>query len=237
MARRQGKGWGAGSVEHELGAAGSLMGAGSTIRLAVDVGGNIGNYTAAIRKAHPNAEVHMFEPAQTNIDALNTRFGTDALVSVQPFALAAIASEATLYSDKPGSGLGSLTRRRLEHRGNAFDVSETISTKVFDDYWKSTLDSRPIDLLKLDIEGHELDALGGSNEALKSTHVVQFEFGGCNIDTRTFFQDFWYFFQEREFDLYRITPGGVARVKKYRERDEFFSTTNYLAVSRNFERK
>ncbi|MFT4726860.1 MAG: FkbM family methyltransferase [Granulosicoccus sp.] len=232
MARRQGKGWGAGSVQHELNAAGSLTGK-AALNLAIDVGGNVGNYTAAIRTAHPNAEVHMFEPSQTNIDALAARFGSDERVTVQPFALASSVMEATLFSDKPGSGLGSLTKRRLDHRGNDFDVSESVKTKVFDHYWKEVLRSRPIDLLKLDIEGHELDALNGSVEALAHTRVVQFEFGGCNIDTRTFFQDFWYFFRERNFDLYRITPRGVAKIDKYRERDEFFSTTNYLALAKD----
>ncbi len=231
-ARRQGKGWGSGSVEHELRAAGSLMGNNTDITLAIDVGGNVGNYTGAIRTVHPGAEVHMFEPSKTNIDILMGRFSDDSQVTVQPFALSSSVSEATLYSDKPGSGLGSLTRRRLDHRGNDFDVSETISTRIFDDYWKETLGSRRIDLFKLDIEGHELDALNGSVEALANTRVVQFEFGGCNIDTRTFFQDFWYFFTERNFALYRITPGGVALVDKYRERDEFFSTTNYLALAK-----
>lgn len=231
-ARRQGKGWGAGSVQHELNAAGSLTN-NADLNLAIDVGGNVGNYTAAIRTAHPQAEVHMFEPSKTNIDTLATRFGSDELVTVQPFALASSVMQATLFSDKPGSGLGSLTKRRLDHRGNDFDVSESVQTMVFDSYWKDVLNSRPIDLFKLDIEGHELDALNGSAEALAQTRVVQFEFGGCNIDTRTFFQDFWYFFTERNFTLYRITPGGVARIDKYRERDEFFSTTNYLALAKD----
>lgn len=231
LARRQGKGWGSGSVEHELRAAGSLLGSNTAIQLAIDVGGNVGNYTAAIRQAHPDAEVHMFEPASTNIKTLTSRFDGDANVVIQPYALASSVSEATLYSDKPGSVLGSLTKRRLDHRGNPFDVAESVTTRVFDDYWQNTLNGRTIDLFKLDIEGHELDALNGSTHALEHTRIVQFEFGGCNIDTRTFFQDFWYFFKERNFSLYRITPGGVALIDKYRERDEFFSTTNYLAVS------
>jgi len=99
----------------------------------------------------------------------------------------------------------------------------------FEDYWKSELGSENIDFVKLDIEGHELDALNGFGDALKFIKVIQFEFGGCNIDTRTFWQDFWYFFTENNFVLYRITPFGITKIKKYRELDEFFSTTNFLA--------
>ncbi|HIO21636.1 MAG TPA: FkbM family methyltransferase, partial [Nitrospirales bacterium] len=91
------------------------------------------------------------------------------------------------------------------------------------------LDRQHISVCKIDIEGHELDALNGFGEALKHIDVIQFEFGGCNIDTRTFFQDFWYFFTERGFDIYRITPFGAVKINRYRELDEFFTTTNYLA--------
>ena len=92
-----------------------------------------------------------------------------------------------------------------------------------------TIWSAKLDFVKLDIEGHELDARNGVGEALKFIAVIQFEFGGCNIDTRTFWQDFWYFFKKNNFDLYRITPFGKIKIKKYREIDEFFSTSNFLA--------
>ena len=64
--------------------------------------------------------------------------------------------------------------------------------------------------------------------------VIQFEFGGSNIDTRTFFQDFWYFFKDRNFSIYRITPNGILPIREYTEHDEFFSTTNYIAVNRKY---
>ena len=60
----------------------------------------------------------------------------------------------------------------------------------------------------------------------------QFEFGGTNIDTRTYFRDFWYFFKECGFILYRITPLGAELIRTYRESDEYFMTTNFIAVKR-----
>ena len=89
-----------------------------------------------------------------------------------------------------------------------------------------------MDIVKIDIEGHELSALNGFGKAIFSTSVIQFEFGGCNIDTKTYFQNFWYFFKEHNFDLFRITPLGIEGIKSYKESDEYFSTTNYIAVNR-----
>jgi hypothetical protein len=65
--------------------------------------------------------------------------------------------------------------------------------------------------------------------------ALQFEFGGCNIDTRTFFQDFWYFFKSYNFDIYRVGPFGVKEIVAYSELDEFFSTTNFIAVNRKLK--
>jgi len=142
------------------------------------------------------------------------------------------SGSASLFADEAGSGLGSLTKRRLDHFRIAFDAEETVTTIRFEDYWLAELQGRPLDLVKLDIEGHELAALRGFGRALQATRALQFEFGGCNIDTRTYFQDFWYFFQEQGFELHRITPFGAERIRRYKERDEFFKTTNYIAVQR-----
>jgi len=62
--------------------------------------------------------------------------------------------------------------------------------------------------------------------------MVMFEFGGCNIDTRTFFRDFWHFFSDRGMRLHRITPGGsLFPLDRYTESLEQFRTTNFLAVA------
>lgn len=60
--------------------------------------------------------------------------------------------------------------------------------------------------------------------------VLQFEFGGCNIDTRTYFKDFWQLASMEGFIIYRMAPVGLVCIDRYRESDEFFSTTNFLAV-------
>ena len=141
--------------------------------------------------------------------------------------------QATLWYDTEGSGIASLTKRDLAHVGVSFDKSETVTTTTIDDYCAEHGISR-IDLLKLDIEGHELDALAGASTMCgrQAIGMVMFEFGGCNIDTRTFFLDFWHFFTEGGTRLYRITPGGrLFPLDRYTESLEQFRTTNFLAVA------
>lgn len=47
-----------------------------------------------------------------------------------------------------------------------------------------------INLLKMDIKDHELDAFAGVKEVFNKDAIVivTFEFDGCNIDTHIFFQ-------------------------------------------------
>jgi FkbM family methyltransferase len=226
----QGKGYGTATIKEEVKLVMQILG--KTPQLSVDIGGNIGEYTAELRKNNPNCKIHTFEPSATNIEKLKARFIDDKNIKIIPYAVSNISESTILFSNKPGSGLASLTKRKLEHFNIDFEFQEPVNTLRFEDYWIEQLNQQPIDIVKIDIEGHELAAFDGFGKAIQATKVFQFEFGGCNIDSRTYFQDFWYFFKESDFDIYRITPLGLERIEKYRENDEFFSTTNYIAANR-----
>jgi len=227
----QGKGYGSSTIFQENLLVQKMLA--RSAKIAIDIGGNIGDYTAELRRRNPRAEIHTFEPSTTNIEKLNQRFSGDKKIIIVPFAVSEGDGSATLFSNAAGSGMGSLTQRRLGHFNVEFNVAEVVNMIRFETYWHEKLGGCVLDIVKLDVEGHELAALKGFGESIFSTRVVQFEFGGCNIDTRTYFQDFWYFFKDHQFDLFRITPLGVDMISKYKESDEFFSTTNYIAVNRN----
>lgn len=224
----QGKGWGVDTVHIEFSHALSLLDD-PEVKLCIDIGGNKGTYTDEIIQQRPQAEVIIFEPAHSNIEVLKQRFGQNNKITVEPFAIFSSTGTATLHSNTDGSGLASLTKRRLQHFNIDFELTEEIRTITFEDYWKNQPDQREIDICKIDIEGHELDALIGFGDMIRKVRVFQFEFGGGNVDTRTYFQDFWYLFQKHNFEIYRITPLGLVRIEAYREHDEFFLLTNYLA--------
>jgi len=223
-----GKGAGAGTVRKELSAV-LRVSEQRDVRIFVDVGGNKGVYTEQVVARFPDCKVVIFEPAEVNVCTLREKFSDNPNVTIEQAALSNITGESFLYSDCEGSGLASLTKRRLDHFGIEFSTAESVKRIKFEDYWEKHLDSAKIDICKIDIEGHELDCLSGFGRAIDFIDVIQFEFGGCNIDTRTFFQDFWYFFKERGFSLYRIAPIGVIKIHQYREIDESFRTTNYIA--------
>ena len=225
-----GKGYGAHSVAKETQMLKKFLDA---PRLGIDIGGNKGEYASNLRLNFPKMEIHIFEPAKVNNDKLTSRFSDDPHIFINQVAVSDQQGSADLFSDVPGSGLGSLTKRNLDHFGINFDLKESVRTIRFEDYWKSNLLMRDIDIAKIDVEGNEYAVLMGFGEAIKKIKVIQFEFGGCNIDTRIFFRDFWYFFKNYSFKIYRITPFGLEYLSTYRENDETFLTTNFLCVNQS----
>jgi FkbM family methyltransferase len=227
-----GKGSGSASLVEEVSAALSLVPL--TRRegiVALDVGANVGGWAAALLDAEPSANVFCFEPGNDAFCELAARFVDAPNVQCVQLAVAERSGTAQLWADRPGSGLASLSHRKLDHFGIDFSLSQDVTVTTLDD-WCQEQNVKP-DLIKLDIEGHELSALSAGTQVLTQACVVQFEFGGCNIDSRTYFQDFFYFFQDIGFSLFRLGPRGLIPIPRYKEADEAFVTTNFFALSKH----
>jgi FkbM family methyltransferase len=195
-----------------------------------DVGANIGSYSILLNNTlGVKAEIFSFEPSATTYKKLFSN--TAALSNVKSFNFGFGEDKAVLplFSDANESGLASLYDRRLSHFNIQMDKREDIEITTIDNFCLEN-NIAHIHFLKLDVEGHELKVLKGAGKMIASKNVdfIQFEFGGCNIDSRTFFQDFFYLFKN-DFILYRIVKDGLYKIENYKEMYEAFATTNYLA--------
>lgn len=195
-----------------------------------DVGANVGDYARMVLDRIPNVKLHAFEPSSTCAAQLRDRTA-DPRCECHGFGFSDHDGEAELHGNAAGSTLSSLHKRRLDHFGIHFNRSEPISLRRIDGFCAEQGIER-LHLLKLDVEGHELAALRGSERMLAEGRIdiIQFEFGGTNIDSRTYFQDFWYLL--KDFAIHRILRNGLARISAYRESEEMFMAQNFLAVRR-----
>lgn len=229
----RGIGTGADVLESGEGAAfATLAGRAQPPYCIFDVGANHGQFLQLARRHIPLTQmhVHCFEPSATAFAVLSD-CGAHG-VTLNKFGLSTESGKARLHFDEPGSGMASLTKRDLAFRGIDFDGSEEVDLDTLDAYC-SRNGILGIDLLKIDVEGHELDVMRGGKQLFASRRIgmVLFEFGGTSIDTRTFFRDFWDFFEGVGFDLYRITPSGYSNpIHDYAESEEQFLTMNLLAI-------
>jgi FkbM family methyltransferase len=203
-----------------------------------DVGSNVGQFLqlALDNIAPDDLSIHCFEPGHETFKSLvefskklNKREG----IKLNNIGIGKEQGEGVLHFDRHGSGLASLTKRKLDHYGIDFEKSEKVEIGTIDNYCLENAINH-IHLLKIDIEGHELDALVSATRMFetKSIDIVTFEFGGTNIDTRTFFREFWYFFRDAKMRIFRITPSGyLSPIDSYNEIHEQFAATNFIAVS------
>jgi FkbM family methyltransferase len=201
-----------------------------------DVGANVGDYATAVLERFLDVELHCFEPSPGAFARLHQRIGSNrASPSLHPFGLGACDVTVPFYADAPGSGLGSVYSRRLDHYGIPFDRQYDVRLRRLDDV-AAELSIGGIDLLKLDVEGHEVAVLEGARETLERRVIaaIQFEFGGANIDARTFFQDLWYVLSPH-YRIYRIVRDGLVELPEYRDAYEIFVTANYLCLLREGE--
>lgn len=229
IALLQGKGYGTATLTQEIFAAQKFFK--TSPKIMLDIGANKGEYSQILCQKFPDAQIYAFEPSQTNIKQLKNKFSDTQNFHLYAYALSQQEEQTTLYSDTAGSGIASLIQRDLSHLELDFSVTESVHVKRFETIWTQDLNQSIIDFVKIDVEGYELDVLLGFGKALHATNVIQFEFGGTHIDTRTFFKDFWRLLSPY-FTLYRITPFGVLHIPKYTEAEEVFTIANYLAVKK-----
>lgn len=199
-----------------------------------DVGANVGEFTLEILEAFRNREfeLYAFEPSGHAWSQLNRRVPAGKNVHAIRMALGDVEGKADLYFPEDGSALASLLRRDLVHMNVNFSKHEQVAVTTLDGFCRDR-NIGHIHLLKMDVEGNELNVLKGASGLLSrdAIEVIQFEFGGTNIDSRTYLKDFFKLLGPK-FTLYRILPRGLREMPAYTEKFEIFQAANYLAIRR-----
>jgi FkbM family methyltransferase len=134
--------------------------------LVLDVGANVGMFSLSVKAAKPDATVLAFEPAPRTVDALRKNIELYDLsdVTVYPMALGTEEDstiEFTFYPQAPANSTRYPEQKVLEL--NLLDTSTVIEVPVTTAaaILAGRPERRPIDLVKIDVEGAELEVLRG----------------------------------------------------------------------------
>lgn len=206
--------------------------------MVIDGGANSGSWSRAVLDLAAGKKIKkliLIEPNDYHVPAhhlLHEEF--NGMVSTEWVALGSQTATMTLYSNREGSALASLYDREISHHGVKLEQKQFVKVETLANLArKHQLDQ--IDFLKLDLEGHELEALKGAESLLENHAIraIQFEFGGCNIDSRTYIRDFWQLLHDRyNYSLYRLVPNRkLMKLEKYSESLERFTWQNLLACA------
>ena len=144
------------------------------IKTIFDIGGNIGSWSLLVKTIFPQAEVHAFEPLENFASSFTENTKNFSDISVHQVALGSVdeVSEIHVAGDSSSSlPLGGLMKEQ-------YDITtkekKKIQTVILDDYIESNAINLP-DLIKLDIQGYELEALKGAKKAMQYAKYIFIE--------------------------------------------------------------
>ena len=145
--------------------------------LTVDVGANVGAWTASVLEAEPCARVLAVEPNEEARSQLEGRFGDEPRVRIDPRAVSSVPEmvefrltgsthNASLLAPRPDMG-------RFYETTTGWVVEEVVQVEA------TTLDAligdERVSLLKIDVQGAECMVLAGASSTLERTAAVLLE--------------------------------------------------------------
>ena len=128
-----------------------------------DVGANLGLYTEKFaNQVGPAGHVAAFEPSPRNVVKLRARFPESRSVTVLPIALGDQPGTATFYSNQSADGTTDSLMPRVQGA-----VPINVPIHQGDEF----LARHPPNVIKIDVEGFELEAVRGMRKTLASPNL------------------------------------------------------------------
>jgi FkbM family methyltransferase len=137
-----------------------------------------------------------------------------------------------IYGEYAGSN--SLYERRsalATHPSFASFREQSIQLTTLDAYLEETkVDC--VDMLKIDVEGHELKVLQGASAALLDGRIrcVQFEYGGCFLDSGATLKEVYELLSLYGYKIFRLLPYGKIRIGSFESGLENYQYSNWVAM-------
>lgn len=194
----------------------------------MDVGGNRGHWARSVVGLDPNLCVHSFEPVPKFFEELkaNKVPGQD----LHHVALSDKQGNETIYVTGFDAG-GAAARQRPGKENYEINVPKMTGDAFLADHsdWVPHF-------IKIDVDGREIAVLNGLRKTIASHQpAIQFEFGDFSYYCDAPFHRFWTFAEELGYELYRLHPGKLQHIRKYRAYHELPINLNYVMLPKGMQ--
>lgn len=196
----------------------------------VDVGANIGNYARDALNGRMNVHYHGFEPVRSTYEVLTTQLKgiTGNHIHLNNCACGSEAGSAEIFVSD-GTTRGS--------RSSLVDLEmvpdsrpETVQIVTLRDYFRDNAIEQ-VDLVKIDVEGFEVEVMRGIDFTVVRPRMIQFEYNNTWLGQPVFLREAFELLSG--YTIYRLLPYGMKPVEyttAYPDNLETFSYCNYLAL-------
>lgn len=168
-----------------------------------DVGANVGDITEMYNTIFPDCTIHCFEPIPGTFERLKQRHAKQQNIMYHQFAVGDCEDTVSIY-ETSSSGNSSVSKPTSYVR-DSLDENMADSVRIVDTHLVSqiTLDSfctrnqiPHIDILKMDIQGSELNALKGASKLLDAQNIRMIY---CEVLFSDLYEDQCYFHELMSF--------------------------------------
>lgn len=187
----------AASIEHS-----SALG-GTQYKTIVDIGANVGQFALFARERFPNATIFSFEPLEDCWPVFANIFAQDEQVQLFRCAVGPTDSTATINvtAENDSSSILAPAATQVEVFGTAVSAKKIIELRRLGSILPTDRIVPPA-LLKIDVQGFELDVLRGCEEVLQRFNVLYIEASYVELyERQALAGDVIQFLLDRGFDL------------------------------------
>lgn len=203
------------------------VGSAIEVKTILDIGANEGTWTLLAKAIFPNAQVLAFEPLAIHMEALHQNVAHLKDVRIFQLATGNFNGPSTIYisSFSDASSMLNATPALREE----FKISEIGQTQIdvvrLDDFFTANAIPEAVDLMKLDIQGYELEALKGAPSLLRATRYLIMEVSFIEYyHKQPLFEEVVAFMNDHGFKLSAFGQN-LQRGKKLTQLDALFENT------------
>ena len=194
----------------------------------VDGGANRGNVADIFLWLYPSCDMHLFEPHPECVRHLRKKYSSQPNVHIHAKALGPEHGAIEFYlarNEVSSSALPPSSNAR-DYLGDQIGVADTVSVEQV--RLDEVLDTE-VDILKLDLQGYELQALHGCGDLLKRTRAITVEIEFIPMyENQPLFGDIDTFLRGKGFRIFNVYELYTQHDGQLSAGDAVFLNTTYF---------